>query len=106
MIHPSSFRDQNGFVFPENEEVFRQVSKVGSKDFEILKETALYALRVKRVLPVDVVKISKMIDQRVGFMRKYSKEEFNSIFIGHFSIIREALVENSSRAHFLLKRKD
>lgn len=59
LLEPSSFRDPSGFVFYQDDKVYRQVNKYYRDDFEFFLQSSLYdRLREKQLIP-PFKKVSK-----------------------------------------------
>lgn len=70
---PASFRDQSGFVFTENGEVFRQVNSVGSEGYESLMDTGLYDSLVEKGLLISHEEVEKSHFQKTDGCYKILK---------------------------------
>jgi len=58
-VNPGSFRDPSGFIFVQNEVLYRQVNKCYSEEYDLLMESGLYAELVTAglMVPHEVVAV-------------------------------------------------
>jgi 2-polyprenyl-3-methyl-5-hydroxy-6-metoxy-1,4-benzoquinol methylase len=57
-FHPSSFRDPSGFIFRQNNHIYRQVNESGASAYETLMQSGLYAELVKKKWLIPHVEVS------------------------------------------------
>lgn len=50
LVHPGSFRDPAGFMFTSRSAIFRQINKVGAKDYDFFMSSGLYKALVEKNL--------------------------------------------------------
>jgi hypothetical protein len=54
---PSSFRDPSGFLFKENNQLFRQINQVYKDDFDLLNSSGLYPKLIKKKMLIPHVEM-------------------------------------------------
>lgn len=87
----SSFRDPSGFVFSENESIFRQVNKTYKDNYELLMSSGLYKALTSKNYLVEHAEVDKKLSENGWKIIKPKKIPFISYpYEWTFSMLKDA----------------